>query len=203
MHVNRALLEAFPDFARRVKTARKVSRDKKENPERCGRKKPSQPEDAAQSCCGKLGFPFVNVMIFVRQFDLARDDFRKWKITPAPEFWRRRTRDACDGRARAVVLNRNFLSFRFGQRRAADGAFAFTAQQSAGVAGVRRLDGLKFFRKALRQLFHSVLRDAAQCGDGNFLLRGINRHGFQRRFLGKRVHDGTREAGFSLAAGHT
>ena len=53
------------------------------------------------------------------------------------------------------------------------------------------LGRLKFIREASRQFIHV---GAPQRGDGNFLVRGINRHRFERRFLGQRVHDGTREA---------
>jgi hypothetical protein len=58
----------------------------------------------------------------------------------------------------------------------------------AGVGGLRRL---KLGRNAPGQ--PGNIR-AAQRGDGDFFLRTVNGHRFERRFLGQRVHDRAREA---------
>ena len=63
MHVNRALLQPFPDFLRRIKTAREVSRDINDNGQRgtgSAKEKSGQPENAAQNRGGQLRFPFVD-----------------------------------------------------------------------------------------------------------------------------------------------
>jgi hypothetical protein len=57
---------------------------------------------------------------------------------------------------------------------------------------------LKFGRDAFGQ---PVDIRAAQRGDGDFLVRAVNGHRFERRFLGERVHDRAREALPGFAAG--
>ena len=61
-----------------------------------------------------------------------------------------------------------------------------------GGLGGRNLRG-----DASGEFFHV---GAAERGDGDFLLRAVNRHRLQRRLLGQRVHDGTREASLRLAS---
>ena len=54
-----------------------------------------------------------------------------------------------------------------------------------------------FCGDALGELFHV---GATQRGDGNFLAGAVNRHRLQRRLLGQRVGQRTREAFFQFAA---
>ena len=199
MHVNRALLQPFPNLFRRVKAARQAGRHKTDNG-RGGQTKsteeePGQPEYAAQNRGGQLGFPFVNLSDVFKKFDVAGNDLRKRHVPPAPEFRRGRARDAGDGRGRAVVLDRDSFAFSLGQRGVARETIARAAQQRTGASGLDGLGSLKLGRDALREPGHI---GAAQRGHGDFLVRAVNGHRLQRRLRGQRVHDRTRETGVGL-----
>jgi len=75
-------------------------------------------------------------------------------------------------------------------RKTAQSSFPASNEQARLASAVERLE---FCRDTLRQFFHPALRDFAERGDGNFPVRAVNRHRFERRFLGERVHDGARE----------
>src|ERR1022692_1583797 len=71
------------------------------------------------------------------------------------------------------------------------------------MAEIGALSGVKPVGQSPRQFLHPALRDAAERGDGNFLLDGIERHRLQRGLLAQRVHDGARKTsgGIRLASG--
>ena len=122
MHVNRALLQPFPDFLRRIKTAREIGHGVSRNRQLewpAGRKKPASPKTPHKIAAASCGFPFVNLLDVFEKFDVALDDLGKRHVAPAPEFRRGRAGDAGDGRRRAVVPDRDFFAFVLGQRRVA------------------------------------------------------------------------------------
>jgi hypothetical protein len=199
MHVNRALLQTFPDFFRRIKSAGNVGRDESDNSKLYWQQKScSQSKHTTRNRGGDPGFPLINGVVVVVDFNFTRDDFWEREVAPAPELRRGRAGHARDGRARAIMLDGDFLPFGCRQRRAADGAITFAAQQGTRVLRIGVLGRLEFVREALRQFFHV---GAAERGDGNFFLRGINRHRLERRLLAQRVHDGARQAFGGLAFG--
>ncbi len=195
MHVDGAFLETFPNFFRRIKTAREIGKNVSRHRPMAGQQKMrGQSKNAAKNCGGKLRFPFVNLLRVFKKFDVALDDLGKRNIAPAPEFRRGRASDAGDGGRLAVVLDGDFFPLGFGQRPVATPAIVLAIQQRAREAGVSGLRHLKFCRDAFSQPADPALRDAAERGDGDFLARAVNRHRLERRFLGERVHDRAREA---------
>ena len=62
--------------------------------------------------------------------------------------------------------------------------------------GGDRLRGFKLAGDALGEPVHVR---AAERGEGNLLVRAVNRHRFQPRLLGQRVHDRARKAMPGLA----
>ncbi len=93
---------------------------------------------------------------------------------------------------------RDALAHLLRQRRVAREAVAFAGQERADVAGVGGLGGFEFLRDAPGQPGH--VRPTER-GDGNLLVRAVNRHRLQRRLLDERVRDRAREAMSCLASG--
>ncbi len=78
-----------------------------------------------------------------------------------------------------------------GQRRLATPAIVLAREQAAMAFG-----GSWIARTQTRRVMRSVSFcdvGPAQRGDGNFLVRAVNRHRLERRFLGQRVHHRARE----------
>ena len=102
MHVNRALLQPFPDFFRRIKTAGQIGRDETRTDSedgRTGRGKSRPARKRRTKSRRPAAFPFVNLPDVFEKFDVARDDLGKRHVAPAPECRRGRAGDARDGRA--------------------------------------------------------------------------------------------------------
>ena len=206
MHVNRAFLETFPNVFRRIKTAREIGKNVSRHRPITGQQKMrGQSENAAKNRSGKLRFPFIDMLVYVlgafEKLDVALDDLGKRNVAPAPEFRRGRASDAGDGGRLVVVLDGDFFPLGFGQRPVATPAIVLAGKQVAMASGGDGLRRFKFSADAFGKPADPALRDAAQRGDGNFLVRAVNGHRFERRFLGERVHDRAREAlpGFTAA----
>ena len=204
MHVQHALVQALQNFLGGKECARQIRGGIREHFEfHRHDERGEQTEDAARDGENQLAFPLVNVMVVVGNLHFARGDLGKGNVAPAPEFRRGRTGDAGDGRGGGVAADGDFLLLVFGKRLAAVRAITFAGEQRAGLAGGGILGGRNLGGDFGRELFHV---GAAKRGDGNLLLRGVNRHRLQRGFLGQRVHDGAREAlggiGFAFVLGN-
>ena len=188
MHVDGALLQAFPNFLDRKPTAREVSGDKTDQRSglqvRAMQKITGQTTHAAQNGRRQLRLPFIDVFIdvirFFKKFDVARDDFRQRQIPPAPEFRRGRTSHARDGGDIALVLDGDPLPLAFGQRRVAGVAVALALQQLAMRGHTLLISPLNAASDGFSE---TRLVGLAERGHGNFLFRAIDRDGFERWFL--------------------
>jgi hypothetical protein len=131
-----------PDKIRRQDRPRQIRQFKRYWQQKsCG-----QSKHAARNRGGDLGFPLINGVVVVVDFNFTRDDFWERQVAPAPELRRGRAGHARDGRARAIVLDGDFLPFGCRQRRAADGAITFAAQQGTRVLRIGVLGRLEFVR---------------------------------------------------------
>ena len=159
MHVNRAFLETFPDFLRRIKTAGEIGQNVSRHRPMAGQQKMrGQPENAAKHRGGQLRFPFIDMLVHVlgafEKLDVALDDLGKRNVAPAPEFRRGRTGDAGDGGGLAVVSDGDFFPLGFGQRPVAAQAIALAGRARSSMAfGGRRLAPLE-----IRRVMRSVSR---------------------------------------------
>ena len=196
MHVNRAFLETFPNVFRRIKTAREIGQNVSRHRPITGQQKmpasPKTPQRIAAASCGfhslicssmcsalsrnstSRGTTLGNGMSRQRQNFGAVGQVMRAMVVVWPSFWMviffRSASDSGVSQLQAIVLAGK------------QGAMAF------GGGGLR---GLKFARDAFGELADI---GPAQRGDGNFLVRAVNRHRLERRFLGQRVHDRAREA---------
>ena len=187
MHVQRAFLNPLPDFLGGKPRAGKVAQGEQREPP-CGKNEGGeQSKRAARERQEQLQFPFVHMVVFLgvfEKFHIALDNFWERQLAPAPEFRRRRTGDARDGRGITFCTDNDDFAFNFGERHFTGGAVAFAVQQSAMIPCYVRLCRLKFMTDTGGDFLD--IRPAER-GNGDFFVGAVNRHRLERGFLGQCV----------------
>ena len=191
MHVNGALLKAFPDFLCRKPRAREITQNENGNPpRRRNHISREQSQRAAGNRQRQLRLPFFSVVVIIVNLHFTRHDFWPRNIAPAPELRRGRTGDTRDGGLVPGVLNRDLPAFACGKRRGTSLTITLALEQLARFA---RPGGIDLLNATGDDLDQARLVGFAKRGHGNGLLRAINGDGLQRRLRAQRLDDGARE----------
>ena len=131
----------------------------------------------AQEGCDQLRFPFVDVLVGFKKFDIPLHNPRERNVPPAPKSRSSGTSHPSDSCFVAFVLNGDLFLFGRRKRRIASLAVAFAREQRASRI---RFGGLDAGGQPLR---NSLLVCLSEGGHRNSLAGPVNSHCFQGRII--------------------